>query len=134
MKEVQKDKYLLGGYSTSNISGDKTENSRGADDFWVVNLNYSTTLTAASAMNVTLPTQKNINDRSFFVYPIPARNVINVRASGQSVFSLSDNSGKIVLTKTIQGNGVIDVSTLTTGIYYLKNSTSGTTKTVVVIK
>ena len=134
VKEVQKDKYLLGGYSTSNISGDKTENSRGADDFWVVNLNYSTTLTAASAMNVTLPTQKNINDRSFFVYPIPARNVINVRASGQSVFSLSDNSGKIVLTKTIQGNGVIDVSTLTTGIYYLKNSTSGTTKTVVVIK
>ncbi|MBL0340070.1 MAG: T9SS type A sorting domain-containing protein [Bacteroidetes bacterium] len=28
--------YLLGGYSYSNISGDKTENSLGASDYWVV--------------------------------------------------------------------------------------------------
>jgi hypothetical protein len=30
--------YILGGYSYSNISGDKTENSRGGDDYWVVKL------------------------------------------------------------------------------------------------
>src|SRR4030095_11047550 len=29
---------IAGGYSTSNISGNKTENSRGNDDFWVVKL------------------------------------------------------------------------------------------------
>lgn len=30
--------YLLGGYSNSNISGDKTENSQGGDDIWLVKL------------------------------------------------------------------------------------------------
>ncbi|MFN0173996.1 MAG: T9SS type A sorting domain-containing protein [Saprospiraceae bacterium] len=30
--------YILGGYSTSNISGDKTENSQGYEDYWVVKL------------------------------------------------------------------------------------------------
>ena len=28
--------YLLGGYSDSNISGDKTEDSNGGDDYWIV--------------------------------------------------------------------------------------------------
>ncbi|MBV6441714.1 MAG: hypothetical protein EPGJADBJ_03402 [Saprospiraceae bacterium] len=31
--------YLLGGYSHSNLSGDKTENSEGERDYWVVKLN-----------------------------------------------------------------------------------------------
>jgi hypothetical protein len=30
--------YILGGYSDSNISGDKTENSQGFSDYWVVKL------------------------------------------------------------------------------------------------
>jgi hypothetical protein len=30
--------YILGGTSSSNISGDKTENSKGADDYWIVKL------------------------------------------------------------------------------------------------
>jgi len=33
--------YVLGGSSVSNISGDKTENSQGADDYWVVKLDAS---------------------------------------------------------------------------------------------
>ena len=33
--------YILGGYSESNISGDKTENSQGGRDYWVVKLNTS---------------------------------------------------------------------------------------------
>ncbi len=32
------DGYLLGGYSQSNISGDKTQNSRGGNDYWVVKI------------------------------------------------------------------------------------------------
>ncbi|MGN6299383.1 MAG: hypothetical protein ACTHM7_21495 [Ginsengibacter sp.] len=30
--------YILGGYSSSNASGDKSENSRGYDDYWVVKI------------------------------------------------------------------------------------------------
>lgn len=33
--------YILGGFSESNISGDKTENSMGLDDYWVVKVDYS---------------------------------------------------------------------------------------------
>jgi hypothetical protein len=33
--------YILGGYSSSNISGDKSQNSQGGYDFWVVKLNSS---------------------------------------------------------------------------------------------
>lgn len=31
--------FLLGGYSHSNISGDKTENSKGSYDYWIVKTN-----------------------------------------------------------------------------------------------
>ena len=30
--------YILGGYSDSNISGDKTENSLGIEDYWLIKL------------------------------------------------------------------------------------------------
>ena len=30
--------YIFGGYSSSNISGDKTENSQGNYDYWVINI------------------------------------------------------------------------------------------------
>src|SRR5690606_6121311 len=33
--------YMLAGYSNSNISGDKTENSNGGYDYWLVKLNVS---------------------------------------------------------------------------------------------
>ncbi|MCZ4317451.1 T9SS type A sorting domain-containing protein [Aequorivita viscosa] len=33
--------YILGGYSTSNISGEKTENSNGAIDIWIVKIDDS---------------------------------------------------------------------------------------------
>lgn len=31
--------YILGGHSSSNISGDKTQNSNGVSDYWVIKLN-----------------------------------------------------------------------------------------------
>ncbi|MEZ7504584.1 T9SS type B sorting domain-containing protein [Flavobacterium sp. Arc2] len=37
-KETTDGGYILGGYSSSGISGEKTQNSRGNDDYWVVKL------------------------------------------------------------------------------------------------
>ncbi|AOW10978.1 Ig-like domain-containing protein [Flavobacterium gilvum] len=37
-KETTDGGYILGGYSSSPISGEKTQNSRGYDDYWVVRL------------------------------------------------------------------------------------------------
>ena len=36
VRQNQKGNYILGGYSDSNISGDKSQNTQGFDDFWVV--------------------------------------------------------------------------------------------------
>ncbi|MBN4072144.1 T9SS type A sorting domain-containing protein [Flavobacteriales bacterium AH-315-E23] len=38
MQQTSDGGYVLGGYSNSNISGDKTENSEGGDDYWVVKI------------------------------------------------------------------------------------------------
>lgn len=37
-KETTDGGYILGGYSSSGISGEKTQNSRGGDDYWIVKL------------------------------------------------------------------------------------------------
>ncbi|MBL7914794.1 MAG: T9SS type A sorting domain-containing protein [Bacteroidia bacterium] len=36
IKQTSDGGYILGGYSESNISGDKTENSKGGNDYWIV--------------------------------------------------------------------------------------------------
>lgn len=36
VRQISPDYYIAGGYSSSGISGDKTEESRGASDYWVV--------------------------------------------------------------------------------------------------
>lgn len=38
MPETKGGGYILAGYSTSDISGDKTENGHGFNDYWVVKL------------------------------------------------------------------------------------------------
>ena len=52
----------------------------------------------------------------------------------KQLFLLTDQSGKILLTKTIEGNGVINVAGLPAGLYYLKNNNTGAVQKVVVNK
>ncbi|MEH6763696.1 MAG: T9SS type A sorting domain-containing protein [Aequorivita antarctica] len=41
LKQLADGTYMIAGYSNSNISGDKTENSNGGYDYWLVRLNSS---------------------------------------------------------------------------------------------
>lgn len=41
VKQLMDGSYIIGGWSNSNISGDKTENSNGGYDYWLVKLNSS---------------------------------------------------------------------------------------------
>lgn len=41
IKETLDGGYIVGAVSNSNISGDKTENSRGGEDYWIMKLNSS---------------------------------------------------------------------------------------------
>ncbi len=54
--------YILGGYSRSNISGDKTEDSRGFSDYWVAKLEGSSIIDCSSStLSVTIPNAYAIN-------------------------------------------------------------------------
>jgi hypothetical protein len=47
---------------------------------------------------------------------------LNIQNSGKALFVLTDRSGRIILSKTINGNGVIHLFRMQAGIYYLKTS------------
>jgi hypothetical protein len=133
--EVKKNQYLLGGYSQSGISGEKTENSRGLNDYWTVLLTYK----PESKSLKTTPVAKSLhaaaeNMASVHVYPNPATNILHIKNTGKASFNLSDQSGKILLTKTITNNGSIDVSKLPTGVYFLVNTKTNQSQQVVINK
>jgi hypothetical protein len=68
----------------------------------------------------------------FKVYPNPAKDVIYIQATGNNSYTLVNETGKVVLSKTINGNGSINVSQLPAGVYYLRNTTAHTSTKVVV--
>ena len=39
IEEIEKDHFLITGFTKSGKSGDKTDSSRGREDFWIVYLN-----------------------------------------------------------------------------------------------
>jgi len=125
--------YLVAGYSNSNASGDKTENSKGGFDYWVValkaqNIPAVTTLTLINAQ-----TDQEINERKdgdvinvqVDVFPLPASGVVNIMHEGkteQAQMTLLDFNGNVVLTRPLSQQPVeqLDVSGLRKGIHYLK--------------
>jgi hypothetical protein len=58
----------------------------------------------------------------FIVYPNPAKDIVHIQTNGKAILSLTDQSGKVLLTETIEGNGVMNVTSLSAGLYYLKES------------
>ena len=131
--EPVKNKFLAGGFSYSPEGADKTEFSRGDADFWIVVLNYTNTLNNSNTATEE-PSIKNVNipAKRFSVYPNPAKDKLNIKVNGKAIISLSDQSGKTILTKTINGNDVINISNLPSGSYYLKNITTGDAETIII--
>jgi len=105
--------YILGGYSYSNISGDKTENCFGESDYWVIKLAPETVPTGEA------PTATAI------VYPNPTTDVLFVRSETATTLCLHNSIGQILTTQTLQGQGEIDLSRYPNGIYFLMEMETG---------
>jgi hypothetical protein len=129
VNEARPNYYVISGLSWSDISGDKTEQTRGSADCWVVLLHEASTAKTASASAV-----HNSFKTSFLVYPNPAKDKLNVKVYGKADIALSDQSGKIILTRTIENSGIIHVISLSAGMYYLKNVTTGEIQKLIVTK
>jgi Leucine-rich repeat (LRR) protein len=68
----------------------------------------------------------------FRVYPNPAKGIIHVETNGSATFSLINQSGKILFTTNINGKGIINVSGVAAGLYYLKNNSTGKIEKVII--
>lgn len=100
--------YTIGCNSNSNISGDKTENSNGLDDYWIIN--FSTLLGI----------EENQNLSTLALYPNPATNLIYIKNSAKIIDTLNICSplGKIIYEIPLNNNSAtIDISGLPAGIY-----------------
>ncbi len=109
--------YILGGYSRSNISGDKTENCQGFFDYWLVKL-YNDSITGISSSSI-------VKNNSFRVYPNPAVNFIEINLknllSTENFLMICDYSGKTIYEKEIENVKMnIDISGFSKGIYYVR--------------
>ncbi len=135
--ETERNRFILGGSSSSGVSGDKTDPSRGYSDYWLVKLNYA----ERHGMGVHSPEinysniiQNNSSNKGFTIYPNPVKDILYIRLIGTVAFAITDQTGKVLITKTITDKGEIEISTLSAGMYYIKNTATGETQKVIVSK
>jgi hypothetical protein len=109
--------YIMGGYSTSNISGDKTENCIGLDDYWIIKLAPDVTTGIA---------QSESTKGTLRIFPNPAVNQIQVQSTKHKVESVEifDALGKNQYNYLNQQQNAeqisIDVSPLEKGLYFIR--------------
>lgn len=128
--------YILTGRSNSN-NGDVSGN-HGADDYWVVKLRKDGSFLQGFSKH--FPAHSQNEDatleklQDFIVYPNPAKDILYLGTKGRAVFSLINSYGEILVTKTISGNGSMDISALPPGSYYVKNNATGEVHNLIVEK
>ncbi len=140
--EVKRNLYVLCGSSFSTVSGDKTGGNRGGNtetrDYWILKLRYTkppVALAANPENTIARKAASTINPTSTFTAaPNPARDRLTIRAAGSATFTLTNATGKTVATQTVNGTGVMQVAHLPAGMYYLKNTATGTTQKIIIQK
>ena len=70
---------------------------------------------------ISLGINETINDKLFSIYPNPAQSIVNVKADAKligTVYNIYDNTGKVVLSGTINAeNTNVELGNLSVGIY-----------------
>ncbi len=103
--------YIFGGNSKSNISGDKTENSRGGQDFWIVKHAQ------------TLGLEENPFATAITLYPNPAKNTLHLNTLDKTInqVNIYTMTGSKVLQLDVDiVSPTVDVSSLASGTYYVQ--------------
>ncbi len=103
--------YVLGGSSKSNISGDKTENSKGGYDFWIIK----------HAQTLNLETKPMIT--AITLNPNPAKNTLQLNTQDQTInqVNIYTMTGARIMQLNINAvSPTVDVSSLASGVYYIQ--------------
>ncbi|MFI5219656.1 MAG: T9SS type A sorting domain-containing protein [Bacteroidia bacterium] len=108
--------YILGGYSESDISGDKTEDSNGDNDYWIVKL-FPDTITGISNR------KSEIQNPQFFPNPLASFSTLTF-SNPQKIkftFSLYDITGRVVGTvSTASDKIVLEKGNKQAGVYFFR--------------
>ncbi|MBN8640197.1 MAG: S8 family serine peptidase [Flavobacteriales bacterium] len=86
------------------------------------------TLIATSTSGLTLNSVDFTADNSFFVYPVPTKDFINFSNPNNfdvKEITITDLTGKTVVSNPTVSSNSIDVSNLQTGVYFVKFTTDG---------
>ncbi len=109
--QVPDGSYILAGNSLSGISGDKTDNSRGNFDFWI--LKHAQTL--------------GLEENPFFnaitLYPNPTKNTLQLNTQDKTIdqVNIYTIAGSKVLQLDVDTiSPTVDVSSLASGVYYVQ--------------
>ena len=103
-------------------------------------LTLSSNTIAYSALNEPViasaqdPVQQKGKTNLFRIYPNPANDILHVETNGSTILSLINQSGKLLVTRSINGKGSINISGITPGLYYLKNNSTGNVQKVVIAR
>lgn len=112
--------YVVAG-ATCSYNGDVSGN-HGSSDFWVVKLSP---LGSVGLGDAPTPTR----GEGLEVYPNPATNTVRLKAASEDVsitVNIVDLLGRTVLYEDITNGGEVDVSSLSSGVYFVTaNTTSG---------
>lgn len=120
--------YLLAGWSSSDASGDKSEDSKGSSDYWIVKLKDHTAPIVTSLTLMNTETDQKISDltaRQVKMYPVPTSGIINILHEGtgeEGHIVLLDSRGKMLLHQPMRQQPLeqVDLSGFKKGIYYLR--------------
>jgi hypothetical protein len=67
-------------------------------------------------------------------YPNPVKDILHIQSTVKATITLINQSGKIILTTTLNGNKEINVSHLPAGLYYLKNTETSAVQKLIITK
>lgn len=113
---VNGDLYVCGA-SSSDISSDKSENSRGLSDFWLLKLDSTLSLI-----------QNNSFASAITLFPNPTNNTLHINTHDQSIdqiniYTITGN--RLIHIEIDSISPEIDVSSLATGVYYVQLFSQG---------
>jgi hypothetical protein len=81
--------------------------------------------TTNTSCSITTDITNLTNSVSFIIYPNPASSILNIETKEQTQISIVNVLGDMISKQTIFGLSKIDVSNLTSGIYFIQDSKSG---------
>jgi hypothetical protein len=120
-------------WNTGEVKGtlDICDNS-GQNHFDLNNGNIEVTVTNCASGCFVGVEENLLSEKEIYIYPNPASTLLNIEANESYQLMLVDVMGNVILNQKAEKS--IDVSSLKTGVYFLKFTNSENTKTIKFVK